>query len=1217
MGGLRLGYLKFQKLTPTQDVDLAGYKEAFEYIFENKDIRNVAISGAYSSGKSSVIESYKKAHKEKKFMHLSLAHFQSLDEISETGASLNNDKDDAQVNEYESAIEGKILNQLIQQIPAKQISQTNFHIKRSICPLKLIAISTFICSFIVLFLHCIKFDTWVPIVMNMGEGRLKDLLICTTLSGSRIADILVMILLLEIALYILVKRQHTGHILHKINVQGNEIEIFAEQNDSYFDKYLNEVLYLFENTGVDVIVFEDIDRFNNSKIFERLREINTLTNIRLDNKKCSCIRKPLRFFYLLRDDIFDNKDRTKFFDFIMPIVPVLDSSNSYNKIKEYMEEAGVFCLFEDHFLRGVSLYIDDLRIVKNICNEFLLYNNKLNKIELDVNKLFAIIVYKNIFPKDFADLQLNKGFVHTLFESKDKLIAGRAASIQNEIASIKERIIYCEKEHLKSEKELNYVKKSLENETSYDWQKRDEYRKWYENEYPKRKTAIEDIKNIGVSQLNEDLRQKRKEIENIANLSFSALLNRENIDDAFRVDYVNEIEQTNHFYEIKSSSYFALLKYLISRGYIDESYSDYMSFFYPNSLSLNDKVFLRSVADRIGKPANYNLDSPRMVTENLNKYDFSQKETLNYELFEYILKAQKNEFVQPMITQIEMNKKFEFIAGYFDRGKENDLLVAAINTYWPEMFSEALDSNKLSVEHIKSFSYITLNNMDVDVLHKVNVDNCLRNYISKDSQYLCVDGIEVEKIEQALSALQVSFDKIEINGINRELFDYVYKHNLYSINEYNIKLMFNEECGVSDVSEILPSIFTFILNHKEHSICEYLWTHANKTLSVYFDMFKGGIQDTSETIVEILNAGKIGDNQKKEYINRLESNIESIDKIIDTKYQKMMISYQKVSYFPENILYYFANYGLDDRLISFINSNKDELDYSNNSKEDTLEKFLDACMISEAIDNEKYSQIMRNICDNMQKFRVKDIKDDKVIILINLGLIEMNLENLEFMRGFYPDVVMHFIKENLTDYISTVTVSGFDFDETNKILECQEISAQEKIALLKCTNKPIRVHNRSFNDELLVYILENNFSETDIPWILKKYSEFSDEVRNSIEQVVCCKIERFLPSNSGTIDDSLLNLIFESENIEFDTKLKILGNEAGKMSKDKLCTLLNQLGADKITNNLCDGTKRVDVSIENETILQVLLNAGVIHKYTRASDGKHYKRIKYSGGKQK
>jgi len=38
--------LVFQKLTPTDNVDLNIYDEAFKYIFENNGVKNVAISGA-------------------------------------------------------------------------------------------------------------------------------------------------------------------------------------------------------------------------------------------------------------------------------------------------------------------------------------------------------------------------------------------------------------------------------------------------------------------------------------------------------------------------------------------------------------------------------------------------------------------------------------------------------------------------------------------------------------------------------------------------------------------------------------------------------------------------------------------------------------------------------------------------------------------------------------------------------------------------------------------------------------------------------------------------------------------------------------------------------------------------------------------------------------------------------------------------------------------
>jgi hypothetical protein len=166
---------------------------------------------------------------------------------------------------------------------------------------------------------------------------------------------------------LLIKAQKNKNIFRKISLQGNEIEIFEEQNDSYFDKYLNEVLYLFENVEADVIVFEDMDRFNASRIFERLREVNTLVNIQR-KKEQGDNYIPLRFFYLLRDDIFISKDRTKFFDYIIPIVPIVDSSNSYEQFLKHLKEGNLLDKFDQSFLQSLSLYVDDMRILKNIYN---------------------------------------------------------------------------------------------------------------------------------------------------------------------------------------------------------------------------------------------------------------------------------------------------------------------------------------------------------------------------------------------------------------------------------------------------------------------------------------------------------------------------------------------------------------------------------------------------------------------------------------------------------------------------------------------------------------------------------------------------------------------------------------------------------------------------------------------------------------------------------
>ena len=404
----------FGKLTPVDDADISVYENAINYVFKNEDIKNVAISGAYGAGKSSLLASYKKKNSEHKFMHISLAHFKSLNENNSTSDEPNNEGNSVDMAD----LEGKILNQLIHQIPTENIQQTHFKIKRTVKGKTIILQTAAIVIFILALLHVVLWSDWHSYVDLLDNNLFMTLISFTTNPYSRLISGAITVGLSTWFVYRMVKMQTNKNLFKKLNLQGNEIEIFENDDDSYFDKYLNEVLYLFENANVDVIVFEDMDRFETNSIFERLREINTLANIQLKNEK----KKPLRFFYLLRDDIFVSKDRTKFFDFIIPVIPVVDSSNSYNQFIDLLKENNLFEKFDESFLQGLSLYTDDMRLLINICNEFLVYINRLNITELDYNKMLAIITYKNVFPRDFSELQVNRGFIYSLFSKKSEYI---------------------------------------------------------------------------------------------------------------------------------------------------------------------------------------------------------------------------------------------------------------------------------------------------------------------------------------------------------------------------------------------------------------------------------------------------------------------------------------------------------------------------------------------------------------------------------------------------------------------------------------------------------------------------------------------------------------------------------------------------------------------------------------------------------------------------
>lgn len=387
---------KFRALTANKDIKIKPVTlKALEFaIDENSEVTNVAITGNYGAGKSSIVESFERECTEKKFIHISLGQY---DEIK---SSEKNGLDKREIN----TIEGKIINQLLHQINPNKIRKSIFKTLDAESQINPLNITLYLSLTILLSLYLFNISSWSELVHNFCW------LSWTTKPIISLLVLIILFVLIVYGIYFLLKLQKDFTFIKKLSLKAEkietDIEIFSNESSrvSYFDRYLDDVLYLFKQSEADVIVFEDIERFNDSRIFEKLKELNIIIN---RNRKANHKRK-LVFFYIVKDDLFESQERTKFFDYIIPIVPVVTASNSHIKLNEILTEMGEDKYFDEVFLLNVALYLDDMRLITNICNEYLTYKETLD-FEINPHKLFSLIVYKNIFPKDFSLLQRNQG----------------------------------------------------------------------------------------------------------------------------------------------------------------------------------------------------------------------------------------------------------------------------------------------------------------------------------------------------------------------------------------------------------------------------------------------------------------------------------------------------------------------------------------------------------------------------------------------------------------------------------------------------------------------------------------------------------------------------------------------------------------------------------------------------------------------------------------
>ena len=210
------------------------------------------------------------------------------------------------------------------------------------------------------------------------------------------------------------------------------------------------------------------------------------------------------------------------------------------------------------------------------------------------------------------------------------------------------------------------------------------------DEYLHRRQMLKEKLDGNSDKLSQEILRLEQNIVELNDKHLHQIITRENIDSVFSISNTNEIGITTNFNDIKGSEYFDLLKYIIRNGYIDESYADYMTYFYENSLSRVDKTFLRSVTDKKAKEYTYKLKNPQLVVSRLRLADFGQEETLNFDLLTYLLKSSRKDYIERFIDQLKQTNNFDFVGAYFDLTAELPNYIKHLNIGWPEMFSTAL-----------------------------------------------------------------------------------------------------------------------------------------------------------------------------------------------------------------------------------------------------------------------------------------------------------------------------------------------------------------------------------------------------------------------------------------------------------------------------------------------------------------------------------------------
>lgn len=1117
-------------LSPIDD-----FKRHKEYIIRLKNaidqpnVFNIALTGSYGAGKSSILKTFKAYYPEYHYVNVSLASFVEVN-MSESDSTPKSNEDS-----FEEQLEYSILQQLFYHVKATNIPESRFGRIERTSRKKRIFVVVCILLFVVanLCLFCQEQVTKYFLIPTevLKSSFLFGLSICVFILG-------ICVILFQLILFI------KKISIKNLTLDKATLEFEEKKNVSIMNRYLDEILYLFQEKKYNIVIFEDIDRFENTHIFTKLRELNLILN------QSEEIGRRIIFLYALKDDIFANtEERTKFFDYIVPVIPFVNVSNSGDLFRRkianlHIPEAEV----RSSFITDISAFVNDMRVLTNVVNEFDLYRNLLDK-KLNKEKLLAMILYKNLYPTDFSLLHQNKGVVYETFIStgllKDEIKKDdwkRLEEIDLEIQAISE-------ESLRSIEELRavIVGNLLKLWPGDDWEIYCDGGKkqisslfseenilhildgniYFENKYYRYQTRHLNADEIK-SSLGESYkyRIRKKIIQSVADDKIKTLRDKRKVlmDDIAAIDKytLTDIAKSDRdiFEHVDipkgEEEKYKVLKYLLEKGYIDEEYFFYISIFQEGRLTPSDQEFLLSIKFNAPKEFDYKLQEIPSLIQNLSVVDYDHKGILNKDLLKFCLlhEDEYEDECDAILKQMVVHE--QYIDLLYQFMQEGDCvptfikrLVHIDKNVWKSLDMDKKHTNKDKDRVISTlFKYA-----DINDIRAINTSYPFNTYINDNNNYSDLfEDIDQVRARELLDLLNLNVQSLIDDSNAADTYSYIYENNMYALTLDNIKVIFkhNDLPVVNLDSAIYTSIEETELNELQDYVLLELPAFVENLM-----LASSNIHESSDTIVSLMDE----DIQTSDIIKLIKHNDTLWDDckgISDENIVRNLFWKNKIKMTIKNVKHYCSCIGtwkIDSSLVVFMNLNEEK----------TMEEFTKLVQSNDEHETELLASVVKsdNINDNIAfsifnnhwlidvwSKELSQLNETRVRYVVDEGIITVSPSIYQDIIKGNPKLSKYLLCKDPDKIISEWDEFAFSITTVVEILSWVEYKKYHSFILDKIETESV---TPIIANALLAY-----FSKSDSEFNLSLYKEAMEKSDNPALKILastCCIAKRLIAMN--------------------------------------------------------------------------------------------------------
>ena len=1164
---------KMLSLSPKQDseneevyrpyLDAALEEKIYEGSTQKRN-KNIALSGEYGTGKSSIIRTYiNNSNYKDKTLYVSLSSY------IEDGDNNNNNQKELEVS---------ILQQIIyaeepHNLPNSRIKRIDKNKKVEL--LKSIFTSliiTTITSYIFVYIMKEKLDKY------FSDNNILLLLF------------LILIILIFILLSMIVYYLRMNFYIHTVTLGNENIKAETKKTQegteplSPLNIYRDELIYFFKNTNYEIVVFEDIDRLDKSKLlFSKLKETNEIINIALHNKK------TVHFIYAVKDTLFedDSEKRTKFFDIIIPIVPLVSYSTAKNQLIKSFQEIGEEIQLAD--ARTIGSYITNPRLIFDIVNEYQIYaeHNKTILTPKVKRELMYLSAYKVLFPEKFNKLYTEDSiisyFITNSFKEAavEKVREERKKEIEKEQQKVKEELTIERKKwtekfitaltdeynFMKNVKTTFYSKEDvplitldelnsnyenfqllLSNENVYakcsghaTRTETEIFGKYGKENYIEKYNNIDLINKINILEIKKDIASKETitydSISTSDIITIAEVLYKENIDSK---------ENTNKKEQKKDIVFENYEKTMITQGCFNDTTKSLITKRFDNILNDQDQKTLNKIT-RLEK---VEWDTPISdAKEMLNEIfiqDFHNDSFCLKDLYIEILnKSNFDEYLKIFYENLSVNK-IHFIENL---ERNNVPLLKNSEKYFGKLWNyigkldysgEVLQKGDLLISTLK---------YDVSSLRN---NSYFTELIFNNQESLSYLNTSLDDVKENLKKMHLKFNKkIDFTkGNYSELVLFVYDNNLFS-NCYN---HISSICKVKEYSFDNNKILESVFSNNEENIKNAIILDFNTTLE-WIKELNIPQDDCESFIINFTNqhGPKLSDFEA--WIELEKCTFEDVSNLGE-EYIRILAKNNKLKGTLNNLQSLFNAKGktIDEDVALFMTTNKESLvkeDFTSDLYKELCHKFVR----SDKFEKEDFAYLNKTIMRAKWYSSIDNFKIDSLKTLIKDGNI---------------------IIDKTEEYTKVLSNEELTIDEKVKVLI-------DSIDKLKDTNIP------NLSKEIVTKLLNSNISsQTKVDFMSSNEEYIIDENKNILFDIMLREKVNFEPA--------LILSMFETTKSENEKIQLYLTYEDDILSEYDVKTVLRKMSGtfDRIVNE--EPNTFLDNTPDNMAFINRLKEHGLINR---------------------